>query len=190
MHRFIFVVTVYLWALTAIAQAQSPTVSDLSEERSEPDSASIWQQASLPLVVAEDGLDGPAADWLRARTAASQFILFGEQHGVEGVAETVTAAYTEFYDQGFTFLALEAGPWITQRYSDGPVDAALMKWPYSLAFDYDGDVELLETVEARFDVSGQKIWGLDQSITAIHPLQRLQKLPRLRKLRASPAARS
>ena len=127
----------------------------------------------MTMSVTEDGLDGDGADWLKERAASSQFILFGEQHDVAGLPLVVAAAYREFYEWGFHYLALENGPWLMDRLSVMDVEKGLAEWPYSLTFSSDDEVVLLRTVEDIFEAGGNRFWGLDQENNAIHPFQRI-----------------
>lgn len=146
-------------------------IAAVAQEETDP-----WREAVLPISVEEGRLAGDGATWLRGRASASQFILFGEQHGVAGLPDYVTATYEELYTDGFHYLALETGPWFAQQLSSRPVDDVLREYPYALAFDYDEEVAMLRAVEARYDGQGQRIWGLDQEFIAIHALQRLAEI--------------
>ncbi|MGD8330855.1 MAG: hypothetical protein PVJ49_15610, partial [Acidobacteriota bacterium] len=98
--------------------------------------------------------------------------------------------------------ALEIGPWIATKLSTMPLDEVVARWPHSITFDGDGELELLRTAQRlggiggntagsvgnavtgeestaggmRSGSSGQLVWGIDQMITAIHPLGRLVEI--------------
>jgi len=153
---------------TALAQSETGQAAA--------DSSDPWPDAVMPLVVEDGHLGGDGAIWLRNRAQNAQFIMFGEQHGVEGLPQLVAAAYDDFYADGFHYMVLENGPWLMDMLSEGPINPTLEKWPYSLSFKYDAELELLRTVEGRFDGQGQRFWGLDQENNAIHPLQRIVEI--------------
>lgn len=160
---FVCLVSVLLACVVPPVHAQEPTSS---EDGLTPGVAEV----ALPIMLTESGLAGPGWSWLRARSDSARYVLFGEQHGVDGLAELIGELSAQV---GFDVLAIEAGPWITHRLNETPVREVLADAPHSLAFDYDGDVELI----SRFDASGSgEIWGLDQSVTAIHPFARVAEI--------------
>lgn len=135
-----------------------------------------WQWNCHVLELSDGILSGPGAEWLKQNSAGCQFVLFGEQHGVAGLPETVAGAYTLLQPDGFDYLIMERGPWIAEQLSNNGVLPTLQRFPHSVAFDYDGEVRLLKAVERQFDGHGDAFWGVDQSITAIHALERLSEI--------------
>ncbi len=125
----------------------------------------VWSAAAQPLTQDGSTLSGPGADWLNAEIAEAQHLLVGEQHGVDGLARLTAALEAQFEPN---VLVLEAGPWIGQRISEDGVREALAFAPYSLAFDYNGDIALIEQFQARTGEAGA-VWGVDQEANAIHP---------------------
>lgn len=145
-----------------------------------------WSKHAYSLERTDDQIAGPGADWIRDRAASCQFVLFGEQHGVAGLPEVVSAIYAQLHPQGFHHLIMERGPWVSTQLSNSGVASTLRQSPYAVAFDYDGEVQLLKTVESMFDGPGDAFWGVDQSLTGIHALGRLsQILPTYRARRAA-----
>ncbi len=129
------------------------------------DAAAPWRAAALALAENEMTLSGPGADWLATRLEGAQSVLVGEQHGVDGLARLTAALEAEFQPD---VLVLEAGPWIGERLTETPVRDALAAAPYSLAFDYNGDIALIERFQVRLG-AGAPVWGVDQEANAIHP---------------------
>ena len=107
---------------------------------------------------------------------AATYVMFGEQHGVDGIAPIVTSSFRRLQDDGFRTLALEMGPWIASQLMQEGVDVALARYPHSVAFDSNGDLELMRTAAAVAQQVGEGLWGLDQASNAIHPYQRLEQL--------------
>jgi hypothetical protein len=135
------------------------------------------------IVKAQDGLfqihetsesyRGQGVQWILNQKNETQFYLFGEQHGVQGVAEFVNFIFTSLNEDYEYHLGLEYDRWTTSRLQSDGVDDFLMKYPHSIAFDYDGDIGLVSTALAQQKI---QLWGLDQPVTAIHPLNRLAEL--------------
>ena len=126
---------------------------------------SPWAESAKPIVLEDSAMSGPGADWLAPRLSDAQSVLVGEQHGVDGLARFTAALEAEFQPD---VLVLEAGPWIARRLTEAPAAEALADAPYSLAFDYNGDIALIEQFQDRRSERAL-IWGVDQEANAIHP---------------------
>lgn len=150
--------------ISAIAALSAAALS-LSAAHDQAGSSDPWAEAARPLNQDGGALTGPGADWLLAEMTEAQSVLVGEQHGVEGLARLTAALEAEFQPD---VLVLEAGPWIGERITQDGVRQALAFAPYSLAFDYNGDIALIEQFQARTGDAGA-VWGVDQEATAIHP---------------------
>lgn len=136
----------------------------------------VWAKHTYALELAANRIQGPAIDWIRRSASDCQFVLFGEQHGVAGLPEIVSAIYSELQPEGFDSLIMERGPWVAQQLSRRGVSVTLREFPHAVAFDYDGEVQLLRNVESLFNGKGDAFWGVDQSLTAIHGLKRLSEI--------------
>ncbi len=130
-----------------------------------------------PIEQTDAGYTGPGVEWVLSKGIESRFLLFGEQHGVEGIAQFVAFVYDRLNGEGYHHLALEVDRWTTSRIEQDGLSAFIQKYPHSLAFDTNGDLELIATT-LRNDTTKnpQTLWGLDQMITAIHPFQRLETI--------------
>ena len=162
----------FLFSLLIAAPCPADEARDVPADLSSVD----WQQCVYPLDLTHGRLSGPAADLILERAGNCQFLLFGEQHGVAGLPEVVAAAYSLTQPLGFEYLVTERGPWICERLSQHGVAPTLQQFPHAVAFDYDGEVRLLGHVQSRFAGKGDAFWGVDQSLTAIHGLQRLAEI--------------
>ncbi len=116
---------------------------------------------------------GPGIDWILKKADSVQFLMFGEQHGVEGIAEFVDFMYRELHSKKFHYLILEADGWTTQRAAEQGVSAFAQKHPHSIAFDTNGDLKLMQSAIDLNPSIQTPIWGVDQMQTAIHPYARL-----------------
>ncbi|MCR9201239.1 MAG: hypothetical protein NXI04_21570 [Planctomycetaceae bacterium] len=169
-----------MWALVTLFFVQLPGTVRCADEvltAPSPRAADIdWTRCVYPLIIEDNRINGPGADWIQGRAAECQFLLFGEQHGVAGLPDVVGATYRVVQPQGYQYLVTERGPWISRRLSRDSVDTTLQRFPHAVAFDYDGEVRLLKLVESQFAGRGDAFWGVDQSLTAIHGLQRLAEI--------------
>ena len=135
-----------------------------------------WTEVSYPLIVDDWRLKGPGAELLASWAAESQFVLFGEQPGVDQIPRVVGAVYMRLFPLGYEYLALEMGPWFGRQVSRNGMTRAVAGSPHSFAFDYDGQVQLIDLVESVFEGNSEFIWGLDQPVIAIHPFARLSEI--------------
>jgi len=158
--------------LCAIALAwPCATFGTLAQDGEE---AIAWRANTFALDPNGEAAEGePGWVWLEERAAGAQFILFGEQHYVAGIARTVETGYGRVQPQGFDAIALEASPWLARRMNADGVTATLTDYPYELAFRVDGMVSLFRAVEAQAGSPSDAFWGLDQPVTAIHGYQAL-----------------
>ncbi len=134
------------------------------------------RQALFP--ISNDGrtFTGEGINWIFDRADSVKFIMFGEQHGVEGIAQFVTFTYKNLQERDFNFLVLETDGWTTQRSADIGVIPFTRKNPHSIAFDSDGDLELMQAaIDSNPDIT-TPVWGVDQMQTAIHPYFRLTEI--------------
>lgn len=123
---------------------------------------------AFPFTMKDLVLVGQGGDLLSSLTDEANFILFGEQHGVNQLAAIVQAVMEDVEPD---VLVTERGLWISQQFRQLGVRDTLHRYPHSIAFAYDGDLELLKSFEAQAVEETMQLWGVDQSITAIHPFQ-------------------
>lgn len=127
-----------------------------------------------PIRSTEAGFEGAGVEWITGKQDSLQFVFFGEQHGVEGVAQFVQYIKESLTPSGFHYLILETDKWTAQRSAELGVDAFTQANPHSIAFDSNGDLDLMQSA---IDPSIENpIWGMDQMVTAIHPFKRLVDL--------------
>jgi hypothetical protein len=124
---------------------------------------------SQPFTLEQGRLLGPGAATLEAQVAGADWVMFGEQHFVAGLGELVAAAAPLVQPDA---VAFEMGPWVADELASRSVGEVLRSAPFSIAFNDNGEFTLLETA-ATMGGGGTRIWGLDQEITAIHPLAAL-----------------
>jgi len=157
------------------ARAALPQESELTPDPSE--LVELLQPHVYPVSASDTGFSGPGMDWIIDSAEGTQFVMFGEQHAVDAIPRFVADAYERLHAEGFDHLALETGPWIALMLSSLPVDEVIERYPYSITFDYDGELELLRRAQALGNPdSGRLFWGIDQVITAIHPYERLVEI--------------
>jgi hypothetical protein len=118
---------------------------------------------------------GEGVDWITGQMADKQFLLFGEQHGIAGIPMFVESLYERLQSSGFKHLILEIDATTSQELSRLGVEEFIAQYPHSIAFDYNGELRLIDKVRSMHS-SEQVIWGMDQMVTAIHPFQMLEKM--------------
>jgi len=114
---------------------------------------------------------GEGLDWILSKNDTTQFFLFGEQHGVKGILDFVGNTYEKLNSKTSFQLALEMDEWTTDKINEEGVHRIASKYPYSIAFDSDNELAMINKVGEK-----SEIWGMDQMVTAIHPYQRLVEL--------------
>lgn len=121
----------------------------------------------------EGQYSGDGLTWILDTKEGSQFILFGEQHGVSGISEFVHFIYDSLSGHGYNNLVLEIDRWTASVLESKGIDDFINNYPHSLAFDYNGDLRL---ISSNLEKENDNLWGVDQMITAIHPFQRLNEI--------------
>ncbi|MEO0556202.1 MAG: hypothetical protein AAF149_23660 [Bacteroidota bacterium] len=141
------------------------------------------EQVIYPIQSKNSSYSGEGVQWILDRADSIQFLMFGEQHNVEGIAEFVDFMYNELHKKGVHYLVLETDGWTTQRSADLGVDIFTQKNPHSIAFDTNGDLQLMQSaIDLNPDIK-TPIWGVDQMQTAIHPFHRLVEIANTSKQR-------
>lgn len=118
---------------------------------------------------------GAGVDWITNQMTDRQFLLFGEQHGISGIPVFVESVYERLQSSGFKHLILEIDATTSQQLSAIGVGNFIADYPHSIAFDFNGELRLMEKVRSAYP-GEQVIWGMDQMITAIHPFQILEQM--------------
>lgn len=146
-------------------------------------------------------LTGEGADFLRALGAKAQFVLIGEDHGNEGIADFATAYWRDLNAAGFNYAAIETDPWIAAALerelraggipawtrlaeaNGGAVAAPFVTWAPEARLV----VAVTETSRARRHPA---LWGLDQVFitSASLPLREVAASASSREARAAAAA--
>lgn len=126
------------------------------------------------LSVTDGELYGPAADWLWQHAEQARFILLGEAHDLAEVPRIVNGLHAGLCERTGKpwHLALEMGEWTADHINAIGIEQATSSIPFSIAFDGDGELDLIGSALSR----GARIIGLDQELNAVHPLQRLFEL--------------
>ena len=130
------------------------------------------EQYLYPIAYENDEFRGSGIDWFLENAKDKTFVLFGEQHGIEGIARFVDNAYQQLSDTDFNHLILETDSWTAQKLNQNGVDNTIRDYPFAIAFDFDEDLVLIDTVLKK----NHKVHGVDQLVTAIHAFDRLREL--------------
>jgi hypothetical protein len=118
-------------------------------------------------------LAGSGADVLRTAMADAQFVLIGEDHGIQQIPGFVGAVCNDLAPLGFHTMTLETGPSITPelekfaRSADGLQQLAEFekKFPASVAFyNWREEFAMLANCEKAAGAEGMTLWGIDQEL--------------------------
>ncbi len=118
--------------------------------------------------VSGEKLQGDGAEIIQQALEGSQFVLIGEQHGIEEVGHFTHVIFEECQKLDYKYLALEVSPMMAEemlrRVPEG-LDAwkqFSLQYPFGVAFYDNGqDFSMLSS-----GVENGKIWGLDQVFIA------------------------
>lgn len=150
-----------------VASAAEPTLDELKQKFQE-----TLSQSRMTLDVKGGKLVGPGADALRARMAASQFVLIGEEHGVATIADTVRAMVPDLAQAGYRYFAIETDPYIAARLeaklrAGGTKDVAKFLNEdgnrFAIPFyNWSAEAALADAAVKANANSKPALWGLDQ----------------------------
>ena len=153
---------VVLTTLAGPAGAASPTALDTLIERT-----------SRSIQVADSGLAGPGADWIRTRARLGQFVLLGEDHGIAGMAHFSAALAKTAGRVGYRYTAIEVDPLIGTelerllRSSDpAALEHYLKQDGYRLAvpiYSMREEADFLRAALRNGPKDHATLWGLDQA---------------------------
>lgn len=131
--------------------------------------------------VEQGRLEGPGAELLHRLSRESRFVLVGEAHGNQGIADFATAWWRDLADIGFTHAVLEADPWtvaeLEWQLRAGGIDA----WSRHLAhqggaiqapfYSWAPEAEWAAAIVTGSPARSPVLWGIDQIfLGAAHPL--------------------
>jgi hypothetical protein len=147
--------------------------------------ADALKKNSYPLQMEGATLRGPGADFLLQEAATSQFVLFGEEHGVREFPEFLSALFAVLHQRdGFNYLAIESDPVSAHASSIRPlrgnfeaVAGYARESPNAFTFPTDQELRMIADAGRLSTGHADAIWGLDQSFGVLHALDRLQELP-------------
>jgi len=131
------------------------------------------RQSRSAIELRDGKLGGPGADLLRGALAEANFVLLGEDHGIQQIPAFATALCSELAPRGFHTMTLEVGPSLApelERFakaSDGAKRFAEFdsKYPFSVAFyTWREEFEMLANCEKAAGPQGMTIWGIDQEL--------------------------
>ena len=123
------------------------------------------------LVVENGEMSGPGAQLLSRLVSEAQFVAIGEQHGTQEVPQFVLATCRAMASGGLDAMAIEAGPFVTERLQqwisgDGgskKLVAFEKHYPNSLAFfSWQQEFDLLSRCQHATAPHRLYLWGLDQ----------------------------
>jgi hypothetical protein len=158
---------VAVWMCAGAAFAAEPTPAELKAKFQETIAAS-----RLSIEVKGGRLSGPGAEFLKARAAAAQFFLIGEEHGVATIADTMRALFADLHDAGYGHFAIEADAYMTDKLEKVlrkggtkglakfiSAEEAKFAVPF---YSWSAEAELADAVVRANGGATPALWGLDQ----------------------------
>jgi hypothetical protein len=153
--------------VASVALAAEPTLDELKQKFQE-----TLGQTRTTIEIKGGKLVGPGADALRARMAASQFVLIGEEHGVATIADTVRAMVPDLAQAGYRHFAIETDPYIAAKLEamlraggTKAVAKFLNEDGYRFAipfYNWSAEAALADAAVKANTGSTPALWGLDQ----------------------------
>jgi hypothetical protein len=117
-------------------------------------------------------LVGDGADFLRRMGRNVQFVMIGEDHGNQGIAEFAEAYWRDLNESGFRYAAFEIDPWVAEAMEHSLRSGGVDAWTQFLAshggaraapfFNWCSEAELAQAVIDVTPSRGTAIWGVDQ----------------------------
>jgi hypothetical protein len=167
------------FAVSLCVLATSVVVCSAETPGGEPGSGleELFRQNSRTLVLQDGRLAGDGADFLISEAGDTRFFCIGEPHNVREIPGFVTALFRQLQEkQGFHYLAIEQGPFITNRIGSvaGSQEKELRRFgkknKKALHFRTVEEVEMMAAVWQASEGSIQGVWGLDR-VLAPAPLE-------------------
>jgi len=133
--------------------------------------SSFLSDNHYPLALSGSALNGPGADFLRARAQESTFMLIGEDHGVGSNLDFASALFQLIRSLGYRNYVTEVGPVSAghlnrlARQADvrSAFDAFYRQYPFSIPFAWlEEETRLLESVCAASSEDEAPLIGIDQ----------------------------
>jgi len=160
----------------------------------------LIQHSRSQLLLQEGRLAGPGLAALRELLQPTQYLLLGEDHLIEGVADFATALWPELHALGYRHAVLEADPWSVaamERALAPAADplAALGPWLQAqggaAALPFYGmapEARWLATIlRSQPGPKGPRLWGVDQVFLGsvpivLEPVARQARDPQARRM--------
>lgn len=195
-HGWLLLLITAVGCGTAAGQnASAPATGSPEQQKAVAD---LMRQHSYRIDLRDGKLAGPGADFLLQRAAKSQFVIFGEEHGVREFPKFLTALFRALHQQdGFNHLAIESDPVSAHVASIAPLrgnaDALATyarKYPNAFTFPTDQELRMIADIGKISTGRTDAVWGLDQSFGVLHALDRIRSLPGFRPTEAFSALHS
>lgn len=166
------------------------------QDRDDDALAQAFRENTYELMLSDQGLGGPAADFLVEATAKAQFLCFAEAHNVKEVPAIFTAMFRTLQRaHGYEYVAIETGPAIVQAAASTPirgdVDAVIdlfKRFPESFHFYTDQELRSFADIGAASNAETPPLWGVDQVHAVPFIAHRLAALARTDAQRAAAEA--
>jgi hypothetical protein len=169
----VFAAGALLWTTFALADPPAPPPPAPEGATRDELLRALIEHSRLGVTLDERRLAGPGAERLARLAADAQFVLMGESHGSEGVADFATAVWALLRPLGYTHAAIETDPWVAERLEQTLRAEGLDAWARFLGerggaaaapfVTWAPEVRLAQAIIASApQASGPSLWGLDQ----------------------------
>lgn len=123
-------------------------------------------------------LVGDGADLLRRLGAESHFVMLGEEHGSEGIANFATAYWRDLHNAGYRYAAIETDPYVAHVMERELRRGGVAAWrdfaaahggaPSAPFFTWTAEADYAAAV-VRDSPAQPALWGLDQVFVGAAP---------------------
>ena len=169
------------------APAQQPADSEASPRAGNSVLAAL-RAHTVPFTLANGALAGPGADTLARIARENQFLMVGEDHGMQEVPAFIGALFTAARPAGYRHLAIELGPVGARMLENMMRDTAPQRRVESFLrahtafsipfFNWREESMMLQRVVQAVPGTSDVLWGLDQEFI-LAPTYELERLVRL-----------
>lgn len=169
----VFAAVALLWTTFALADPPAPPPPAPEGATRDELLRALIEHSRLSATMEERRLAGPGVERLARLAADAQFVLMGESHGSEGVADFATALWALLQPLGYTHAAIETDPWVAERLEQTLRAEGIDAWARFLGerggaaaapfVTWAPEVRLAQAIIASAPQALEpSLWGLDQ----------------------------
>jgi hypothetical protein len=156
--------------VTSVARAQTPP-APLTQAVIQQRLVDTAKQNLYPMAFDGSRFSGPGWDFLQKESAAAEFVLFGEEHGMAETPLLAKELFLSLRPHGFDTLAIEISPPIAQDLDmaarkgvEGIESFVRANYPGPAFYNWKTEAELIAAVRASVPLKRDVLWGLDYEV--------------------------